>query len=75
MDSQLGNIIAGSTPPNPPIKGPIKGEGLYHHSYLVLPPPRWGRVGVGVMRAECVDSVENRSNGLSRCYKPCGAGA
>src|SRR6266446_3210374 len=29
---------------------------------FVLPPPRWGRVGVGVMRAECVDSVENRSN-------------
>ena len=35
---------------------------MYHHSYLVLPPPRWGRVGVGVMRAECVDPVENRSN-------------
>jgi hypothetical protein len=29
---------------------------------FVLPPPRWGRVGVGVMRAECVDPVENRSN-------------
>ena len=35
---------------------------MYHHSYLVLPPPRWGRVGVGVMRAESVDPVENRSN-------------
>lgn len=28
---------------------------------FVLPPPRWGRVGVGVMRAECIDPVENRS--------------
>jgi hypothetical protein len=55
--------------PNPsPIKGPIKGEGLYQHSYWVLPLPRWGRVGVGVMRAECVDPVENRSGGTPpRC--------
>ena len=29
---------------------------------FVLPPPRWGRVGVGVIRAECVYSVENRSS-------------
>jgi hypothetical protein len=34
---------------------------------FVLPPPRWGRVGVGVMRAECVDPVENRSNRRMRC--------
>ena len=30
--------------------------------HSVLPPPRWGRVGVGVMRAGCIDWVENRSN-------------
>jgi hypothetical protein len=29
---------------------------------LVLPPPRWGRVGVGVICAECVRSIGNRSN-------------
>ena len=46
---------------------PFKGEGLCQRGGrvsappFVLPPPRWGSVGVGVMRAECIDSVENRS--------------
>ena len=26
---------------------------------FVLPPPRWERAGVGVMRAECIDPVEH----------------
>ena len=49
-----------------PHDGPMMGEGLYQHSYLYSRPIE-GRVGVGVMRAECVDSVENRSNRRMRC--------
>src|SRR6202030_57004 len=44
---------------------PHQGGGPVSALLFVLPPPRWGRVGVGVMRAECVDSVENRSSSLS----------
>jgi predicted HicB family RNase H-like nuclease len=40
---------------------PIKEGGPVSAAPFVLPPPRWGRVGVGVMRAECIDSVENCS--------------
>ncbi len=29
---------------------------------FVFPPPRWARVGVGVIRAERINSVENRSS-------------
>src|SRR6202030_930490 len=41
---------------------PHQGGGPLSALLFVLPPPRWGRVGEGVMRAECVDPVENRSN-------------
>src|SRR6266446_5283740 len=44
-----------------------QGGGPVSALLFVLPPPRWGRVGVGVMRADCVDSVENRSNRRMRC--------
>ena len=43
----------------PPKPSPIKGEGLCQRGgpvsapSFVLPPPRWGWVRVGVMRAEC----------------------
>ncbi len=40
---------------------PHQGGGpLSALSFICTPPPRWGRVGVGVMCAECVPSVENR---------------
>ena len=54
-------------PNPPPSRGRVcvGGEGLCQHpgggpvsaAPFVLAPPRWGRVGVGVMRAECIDSV------------------
>jgi hypothetical protein len=50
-----------------PLPTPHQGGGPVSALPFVLPPPRWGRVGVGVMRAERVDSVENRSNRRMRC--------
>ncbi len=35
---------------------------------MLLTPPRWGRVGVGVMSAECIDSIENRSS-VTECKR------
>src|SRR6266478_9407641 len=40
---------------------PHQGGGPVSALLFVLPPPRWGGGRGGVMRAECVDSVENRS--------------
>ena len=45
-------------PPEPsPFKGEglCSGEGLCHHPHLYFHPHRWGRVGVGVVRAECIE--------------------
>jgi hypothetical protein len=55
--------IAPRSPPSEPstIKGPTKGRASCQHFYLYYRPLDVGGVGVGVMPAQCVDSVENRS--------------
>ncbi len=56
-----------------PLPQPTPSSGrAFISAPICAPAPRWGGSGVGMVRAECVDWVENRSSSLSDSGLGCG---